>query len=98
MELARREHSGEGGGGGRGHNTKTLSDVSRKAHINVLSLARARPLSARCNVRTSGFQAALVRVEDSPSPKSLSGQAGLEGQGARSARPGNRVQRELLKR
>ncbi|OAD62838.1 hypothetical protein WN48_07088 [Eufriesea mexicana] len=62
---------------------KTLSDVSRKAHSNVLSLAReavrSLALSAHCHVRTSGFQAAataLVRLVDSPSPKALSGWQG----------------------
>ena len=36
MQLARRKHS-------LGHNMKTLSDVSRKAHSNVLSLAGPSP-------------------------------------------------------
>lgn len=89
MQLARRKHS-------LGHNMKTLSDVSRKAHSNVLSLARPSTgtepwlslLSAHCHVRTSGFQAATPHANlsfDSPSRKALSGRAGLEGQGARSA-------------
>ncbi|KAK1132548.1 hypothetical protein K0M31_013931 [Melipona bicolor] len=89
MQLARRKHSS-------GHNMKTLSDVSRKAHSNVLSLAGPSPgtepwlslLSAHCHVRTSGFQAATPHASlsfDSPSRKALSGWAELEGQGARSA-------------
>lgn len=54
----------------RGHNMKTLSEVSRKAHSNVLSLAREAalqrpPLSrlVQCHVRTSGF---LARVHSRP--------------------------------
>lgn len=55
MELARRKHLERGGGGGGWrHNMKTLSDVSRKAHSNVLSLAREA--SVGCGAATSGRQ------------------------------------------